>query len=126
MSVEHWKSEPEDHDFPAAVNYLSLLCSEEEAEKIVNALRGATNQIYAAKDLLRASGLSLLPKDNAHVKSDLEKISKGHHLSPVLLVRAALLGDHPLIIADGYHRVCTSYWIEENAAIPCRIVTWAE
>ncbi len=26
--------------------------------------------------------------------------------------------DHPLVIADGYHRVCASYWIDENTDIP--------
>lgn len=26
---------------------------------------------------------------------------------------------HPLIAADGYHRVCASYWIDENTDIPC-------
>jgi hypothetical protein len=25
-------------------------------------------------------------------------------------------------IADGYHRVCASYHVEENTDIPCRIV----
>jgi hypothetical protein len=27
-----------------------------------------------------------------------------------------------LTIADGYHRICASYLIDENADIPCRIV----
>jgi hypothetical protein len=38
-------------------------------------------------------------------------------LSPVLLVS----GD-PLWIADGYHRICVSYHIDEKAEVPCRIV----
>jgi hypothetical protein len=30
--------------------------------------------------------------------------------------------EHPLIIADGYHRVCASYWIDENTDIPCILI----
>jgi hypothetical protein len=28
----------------------------------------------------------------------------------------------PLIIADGYHRICASYNLDEDADIPCRMV----
>jgi len=31
-------------------------------------------------------------------------------------------GVHPLIVADGYHRVCASYYTDENTDIPVRIV----
>jgi hypothetical protein len=27
----------------------------------------------------------------------------------------------PLTIADGYHRVCASYHLDENADIPCHL-----
>jgi hypothetical protein len=40
----------------------------------------------------------------------------------VLLVRGRLQQDTPLTIADGYHRICASYHLDENADIPCRIV----
>ena len=53
---------------------------------------------------------------------DLKKINQGIPLSPVLLVRGDLDADHPLVIADGYHRVCASYHVDENAAIPCHLV----
>jgi hypothetical protein len=29
----------------------------------------------------------------------------------------------PLIIADGYHRICASWYRDENVAIACRIVS---
>jgi hypothetical protein len=29
----------------------------------------------------------------------------------------------PLQIADGYHRVCASYHLDENTDIPCRLAT---
>jgi hypothetical protein len=56
------------------------------------------------------------------VASDLAKVKQGNRLSPVLLVRGRLQQDTPLTIADGYHRICASYHLDENADIPCRIV----
>ncbi len=125
MRAEHWKQEPDEHDFPAAQTYLSLLCDNAVATQIALALQEAKNESYQAKDLLRASQLELLDKRNKHVAGDLAKIEKGRLLSPVLLVRGVALGDRALVIADGYHRVCASYWVDENAKIPCRIVTWS-
>jgi hypothetical protein len=115
---EHWKTEPEDQDFPAARTYLSLLLEPERAKRLARALERATTlEYYMAKDILRASGLALLDADNKEVSKDLGKVDSGIKLSPVLLVRGT-----PLWVADGYHRVCASYHLDENAAIPCRIV----
>ena len=122
MPTEHWKSEPDEHDFPAAADYLSLVLSEAEAAAATTALRGAPLVHRKAKDLLRASQLPLLPADNIHVKKDLAKVDKGILLSPVLLVRGSLDGGWPLQIADGYHRICASHELNEDADIPCRLV----
>jgi hypothetical protein len=73
---------------------------------------------FMAKDILRASRLALLPADNHEVAKDLRKVKAGAKLSPVLLVRGT-----PLWVADGYHRVCASYNLDEDAEIPCRIVS---
>lgn len=124
MAHEHWKAEPEVHDFPAAKTYLSLVVNDELAGHMADLLRNAPTVTYLAKDLLRASRLSLLQRDNKHVAGDLVKIKAGAKLSPVLLVRGDATTDLPLVVADGYHRICTSYWIDENAQIPCRIVSW--
>ena len=86
------------------------------------ALKLAPSVRHQAKDLLRASGLALLPIDNVHVASDLAKIDRGEPLSPVLLVRGDFRRGVPLTIADGYHRVCASYHVNENADIPCLLV----
>jgi len=118
---EHWKSEPEDHDYPAAASYLSLVLPPARVDSVVAALRAAPIGHWKAKDLLRASGLALLPSDNPHVSSDLKKVSKGQELSPVLLVRGDMRESAPLQIADGYHRVCASHHLDENADIPCRM-----
>jgi len=121
---EHWASEPEDHDYPAAESYLSLIVPEASATALVARLREAPIGHWKAKDLLRASRLSVLPADNPHVSADLKKVQKGQKLSPVLLIRGDWTKAAPLEIADGYHRICASYLLDEDADIPCRIVDY--
>jgi len=118
---EHWKAEPEEHDYPAAMSYLSLLMPEADADRLVSQLRSAQIAHFKAKDLLRASGLAMLPPDNPHVASDLKKVAKGQKLSPVLLVRGDISSSAHLQIADGYHRICASYHLDEDTDIPCRM-----
>ena len=114
---EHWQDLPEEHDFAAAANYLSLTHSEPAATAIADTLRSAITIHRQAKDLLRAARLELLPVTDPEVKKDLKKVARGEKLSPVLLVRGT-----PLLIADGYHRICASYHVTEDAEIPCRLV----
>jgi len=121
---EHWQAAPEAHDFPAAADYLSLLAPAAEVAKVVDALRAAETVYYKAKDLLRASRLGLLPPDNVHVRKDLEKVAGGKRLSPVLVVRGRADKGVPLTVADGYHRICASHHLDENADVPCRLVAW--
>jgi hypothetical protein len=85
-------------------------------------LTAARNDIIhrKAKDLLRASQLDLLGEDNKHVASDPRKVAAGTPLSPILLLRGR--DGRPLIVADGYHRVCASCWTDENTSIPCVLV----
>ncbi len=52
---------------------------------------------------------------------DLAKVNAGQPLSPILLLRGSDRG--PLVVADGYHRVCASYWTDENTDIPCILVS---
>lgn len=124
--TEHWQDEPEEHDFPAAADYLSLLAPPNEVAKVVAALRSAETAHRKAKDLLRASRLGLLSPDNVHVKKDLDKVADGKRLSPVLLVRGRGDKGVPLTVADGYHRICASHHIDEDADVPCRLVAWRE
>ena len=121
MAGEHWKDEPEDQDFPAAESYLSLLIGPAAAAKLAKALRKEqTLQHFAAKDILRAAGLPLLSPDDSEVSEDLGKVKAGRKLSPVLLVQGV-----PLWVADGYHRVCASYHLDEKTPVPCRMVARA-
>lgn len=119
---EHWKDEPEEHDFPAAADYLGLVLEQAAVERAVGALREAGGVHRKAKDLLRASRLGLLPPENPHVAADLKKVERGELLSPVLLVRGRARDGVPLVVADGYHRICASFHLDEDADIPCRLV----
>lgn len=121
MATVIWKDEPEEHDYPAAADYLSLIADPDQVATMVASLRAAPIVHHKAKDILRASGLPLLDRDNPHVDSDLDKVRKGKPLSPVLLVRGDIARGYPAQIADGYHRVCASYHVDENTDIPCRI-----
>jgi len=114
-----WLPTPEKHDYQAAEDYLSLIMSPEDAARCREELSAKAGDLThrKAKDILRASQLALLSKDNKHVASDLHKVTSGTPLSPILLVRGN--DRHPLIVADGYHRVCASYWTDENTDIPC-------
>jgi len=116
-SSEHWQEAPEAQDFPAAESYLSLLVGRPVAHKLVKALRKETAlEHFAAKDILRASGLALLAADDPAVTADFAKVKKGEKLSPVLLVQG-----EPLWVADGYHRICASYHLNEKVLVPCRM-----
>ena len=99
-----WLPEPEDHDYPSAISYLSLLMEPEEAEIIVKALHKAPMSTYKARDIFRASGLPLLGISNSKIRRNHEKIDAGKPLSPLLLVRGTK--GRALIVADGYHRMC--------------------
>jgi len=121
QQVVLWKREPEEHDYPAAGAYLSLLAGPDLVARLVDGLRSAPVTDAKAKDLLRASRLPQLPADNQHVVRDIHKVRSGELLSPVLLVRGELFGDLPLVVADGYHRICASYHLAEDTDIPYKL-----
>jgi hypothetical protein len=117
-----WMHKPDKHDYPAAANYLSLIADAHIVDKMVKDLKKAPIVTFHAKDLIRASRLPLLAMDDFHVRQDIVKVITGVKLSPVLLVRGGIELDLPLTIADGYHRVCASYHIADDTAIPARVI----
>ena len=115
-----WLPEPEDHDYPAALSFLCLIYDDKISADYVGKLRHAPTGEFKAKDIFRASGLSLLGVSNAHVEKNKQKIDTQRALSPLLLVRDSAHGK--VIVADGYHRLCAVYAHHEDAVIPCKIV----
>ena len=115
-----WLADSEEHDYPAAQSYLLLLHAPAQVDRMVAALRAAKVTEVKAKDLFRASGLSLLGVSNLHVEKDRRKIKAGTPLSPLLLVRDETRGR--VVIADGYHRLCAVYSFDEDTWVKCKIV----
>jgi hypothetical protein len=58
------------------------------------------------------------------VDADLRRIEKGKPLPPVLLGEMA--SGLPLVIANGYHRICAVCYFDESAPVACRIVSLGE
>jgi hypothetical protein len=114
----NWRSAPEGHDYPAAASYLALHYCDEVVSRLVKRLRKAPVIEFKAKDIFRASGLSLLGVSNSHVAKDGEKIKAKMQVSPILLVRTGV----KVVIADGYHRMCAIYQLDEDAMIMAKIV----
>ena len=115
-----WLSGEEEHDYPAAESYLSLIYAEDRVAEMMARFRKAPIMQFKAKDIFRASQLSLLGVSNLHVEKDRKKIRKGQALSPLLLLRDEENGK--LVIADGYHRLCAIYEFDEDAWIKCKII----
>ena len=115
-----WLDKPQKHDYPAAASYLSLTMDQQAAKTAAEELKNAEMTEFAAKDIFRASGLSLLGISDSHVEKDRAQIARDEKLSPLLLYRDKANGK--LIIADGYHRLCAVYKFDEDAMIPCKIV----
>jgi hypothetical protein len=115
-----WLKKPEPHNYPAALSYLNLVYPSAIAADFVKKLKSAPITEFKAKDIFRASKLSLLGVSNAHVEKNRKKIKKGVALSPILLVRDS--EDCKVIIADGYHRMCGVYAFDEDSVMPCQIV----
>ena len=116
MKTKFWLKDPEDHDYIAALDFLELLYTPEQAASYVEKLKNTSTVVKKSKDILRASQLQLLPKENVHVKNDIQKVKKGKKMSPILIVQ-----DQKLVIADGYHRLCSIYYLSEDWEVPCRL-----
>ena len=114
-----WLKNPAKHDYAAAERYLGLLFDAATVARHMKKLLRARGSKFQAKDLLRASDLSPLNVSNSHIEQDRKKIAKGTPLSPILLVRDSK--NVKLIVADGYHRLCAAYSMDEDATVPCWI-----
>ncbi|MBO2031255.1 hypothetical protein J4D99_07630 [Siccationidurans ginsengisoli] len=90
------------------------------SKKLVKELQDADLESFKAKDIFRASALPLLGISNYHVEQYYAKLTHSEKISPILLVRDTAHGR--VVIADGYHRLCAVYAIDEDANIPCKIV----
>ncbi len=117
-----WRNEPDVGNYPAVEAYVGLLCGARKAAELVRALHAAPVTKHKAADVLRASALTPGPTDPS-LKKKKKKIRSGKKLSPLLLIRDGLRIAGKVVIADGYHRLCAVYEVDEDALVPCKIVT---
>jgi hypothetical protein len=116
-----WLDEPEDKDYAAAHSYLSLIVPAPALDGLISALKQAAEGSWRAKDILRAAHLPLLTRTKStEVAEKLDKIKTGIAISPILLV--VLREEVVLQIADGYHRTCAAYLVDEDSLVPGRIL----
>jgi hypothetical protein len=114
-----WLDQPVPHDYEAAEQYLQLLFEPKQARLLSRRLKRAPMAQYAAKDILRASGTSILYIEAFDWSKHQKELTAGKPLAPILLVRQENGGS--LIIADGFHRLCALFSADEEIKVPCKI-----
>jgi hypothetical protein len=123
MAKPKWLKDPEEKDYGAAHSYLSLLLAGDGLTEAVALLRRAPEARWRSKDILRAACLPLLKaKQSGEVAEKLKHIAEGRAISPILLIHD---GHGRLEIADGYHRVCAAYLVDEDAEVPARLALFS-
>jgi hypothetical protein len=115
-----WLKQPADKDYAAAETYLQLLYGPKKARSWSKKLKAVPMAKYAAKDLLRASATPISEVEAFDWVKQHKEIAEGTPLSPILLIRQENGG--PLIIADGFHRLCAVFGVDQQAPVPCKIV----
>jgi len=116
-----WLSTSKDANYDAAISYLRLIYDPMKVLDLINRLKKEEIVEFQAKDILRASGLTLLDGTNKTVEKDLNKIKAGISLSPILLIRD--LDHNKVVVADGFHRLVACYKFSENITMKCKIVS---
>jgi hypothetical protein len=115
-----WLPEPAEDTYQSAQTFLELMFRPKKARRWVKRLKKAGISQYAAKDILRASGTPMATIKAFDWKRQQEQIAHGDALSPILLIRQDDGG--PLIIADGFHRMCALFATDQEVSVPCKIV----
>lgn len=120
MAKVLWHQEASEKDIEAAQEYLTLKLARHQVEDVVQKFRKHKDRIelFKAKDLLRSSGLPLVPVTDEEVAAKLAKIVQGKKLNPVLLVR----NGETLHVADGYHRICAAYHAGDDTEVATVLV----
>jgi len=115
-----WQHRVEDHDYDAALAFLSLRVGVKRAKMLVRRLRDAEIIQMRANDILRACQLPALDINDPGTHHNMIKTIVGKRLSPILVVT---LVNGTSTIADGYHRVSWAYWISPWVFVPGKLAT---
>lgn len=114
-----WLPEPASDTYDSAKTFLELMYKPKKARRWVKRLKKAGVSEYAAKDILRASAIPIATVRAFDWKKQQDEIKQGDPLSPILLIRQNNGG--PLIIADGFHRMCALFSTDQEVSVPCKI-----
>ena len=106
-----------------AKRFLRMTSSGKMADQLVNQMVTGQPRNFKAKDILRASGLQLLPPTDPHVAESLQKIANGVALQPVYAVKGDITTGRPLVVADGYHRTCAVFHTDPSTDIPTMVAS---
>ena len=117
----NWAADPGPDNANDAANFLAMYKKQKNSDRIVADLIASPVVTFKAKDILRASGLPALPKDNAHVQLALQLIANGQILDSVYLLRGKLTQGIPVTIVDGYHRVSAAWHTDPSSEVDAHI-----
>lgn len=115
-----WLPEPADDNYVAAENYLQSLYKSKKARRWARKVRRENMTGFIARDILRASGISILSVQAFDWPKQHEKINAGKRLSPTLLVRQD--NGRNLIVAGGFQRLCALFANDQDIKVPCKII----
>ena len=103
----HWDDEVSDGDLRAACNVLLRTGNFDDHTivELLEALYHAPIVKREARDVLNVSLMPLLPPDDPQVAYGINRVRRGKKINPILLVEW-----RPLILADGHHRTCVTYY----------------
>lgn len=111
-----WAPVPTEDDVLDATWFLTLL-------DVSGPLAADLDQrLYPAKDVLRAARLPMLSKGSAGVAKWTKRLRDREPIPPVLLWVGSLSGNRPLLLAEGYHRVCACYLLGEDTEVACHFL----
>ena len=99
----------------AAIDYLSLFFDKARLKVIKKKITENQKNLisYKAKDILRASGFAPLSPNDSEIVDQLKRIRNGLPLHPIILVTV----NSKLYIADGFHRVCACYSLDDATEV---------
>lgn len=110
-----WEKKIDPEHIDAALGYLRLLFKKSKVKDIEQKLKQFSSNLtyHKAADLIRASSSQITPVTQKDVASQLQKIILKKPLQPIIIITSG----EKLYIADGYHRICACYNIDDEIEI---------
>lgn len=121
-----WSADLPGENVAHAQDYLSLLFGPATAARMADQFQSAPRGTARADNICRAASMLPVNDKDPRVDDYMKRMKDGETISPVLLVYGDMCDGLPLLIADGYHRICAAYHTDTDAMIPYRIINRPE